>query len=227
VVPGPLALLSGVGALMISLRHWFASNAVEAPYTLSLSKYESLAGAFRRLGWIGFWVQIGFGLIPVILGVYALIFSRNPGAGTRGGIPLIEYLTFAGLLVLAFTTVWSYRYTRLGRQLADPEQRPSLFVIQRAAWIGVAASALGILFSMLVMLFEVAQLLIHFLRAPQAGVPVIQTTGAATASWVSAADMMSLMALIFGMFGEIAVLTFSLWLLFRTTIASAELAKES
>ena len=146
---------------------------------------------------------------------------------TRGGIPLIEYLTFAGLLVLALTTVWSYRYTRLGRQLADPEQRPSLFVVRRAAWIGVAASALGILFSMLVMLFEVAQLLIHFLRAPQAGVPVIQTTAAATATWVSAADMMSLMALIFGMFGEIAVLTFSLWLLFRTTIASAELANES
>ncbi len=56
---------------------------------------------------------------------------------------------------------------------------------------------------------------------------MIQTTGAATASWVSAADMMSLMALIFGMFGEIAVLTFSLWLLFRTTIASAEFAHQS
>jgi hypothetical protein len=54
--------------------------------------------------------------------------------------------------------------------------------------------------------------LIHFLRAPQAGVPVIQTTGGITASWVSAADMMSLVALIFGMFGEISVLTFSLWL---------------
>ena len=33
--------------------------------------------------------------------------------------------------------------------------------------------------------------------------PVIQTTGAGTATWVSAADMMSLMALILGMFGEL------------------------
>jgi hypothetical protein len=103
---------------MISFRHWLAGDAAETPSTLSLPKYESLARTFRRLGWIGFCVQIGFGLIPVMLGVYALIFSRNPGAGTRGGIPLIEYLTFAGLLVLAFTTVWSYRYTRLGRQQA-------------------------------------------------------------------------------------------------------------
>jgi Protein of unknown function (DUF3611) len=140
------------------------------------------------------------------------------------GFPLIEYLTFAGLLVLAFTTVWSYRYTRLAQQLADSARHPSQFVVQRAAWIGVSASALGIVFSMLVMLFEVAQLLIHFLRAPQAGIPVIQTTGGAAASWVSAADMMSLMALIFGMFGEIVVLTFSLWLLFRATLASKDFA---
>jgi Protein of unknown function (DUF3611) len=192
--------------------------------TLALSSSVSLAKAFWRLGWIGFWAQIGFGSIPVILTVYAFIFGRNAGAGTRAGIPLIEYLTFANLLVLAFTTVWSYRYTRLGRQLADPARRPSQLVAQRAAWIGVAASALGIVFSMLVMLFEVAQVLIYFLRAPQAGVPVIQTTGAGTASWVSAADMMNLMALILGMFGELAVLTFSLWLLFRTTIVPAALS---
>lgn len=75
---------------------------------------------------------------------------------------------------------------------------------------------------MLLMLFEVGQLLIHFLRAPQAGVPVIQTTGGGVASWVSAADMMSLMALIVTMFGEFAVLAFSLRLLFRTTIPSEE-----
>jgi Protein of unknown function (DUF3611) len=209
---------------MISLRHWFWDSAAKPSNTFSLSKSESLAKTFRRLGWIGFWVQIALGSIPITVGVYALILGRNPGAGTRGGFPLIEYLTFAGLLVLAFTTVWSYRYTRLAQQLADPERRPSQFVVRRAAWIGVTASAVGIVFSMLVMLFEVTQLLIHFLRAPQAGIPVIQTTGGVTASWVSAADMMSLMALIFGMFGELSVLTFSLWLLFRTTLASKDLA---
>ena len=181
--------------------------------TLALSSAGSPAKAFWRLGWIGFWTQIGFGSLPVVLIVYALIF------GTRAGNSLIGLLTLASLLLLAFTTVWSYRYTRLAQQLADPERRPSHFVVQRAAWIGVAAGAAGIVFSMLVMLFEVAQLLIHFLRAPQAGVPVIQTTGAGTATWVSAADMMSLMALILSMFGELAFLILSLWLLFRTTVA--------
>jgi hypothetical protein len=111
---------------------------------------------------------------------------------------------------------------RLAERIADSTQRPSVFLVQQAAWIGVASSALGILLSMLVILFEVAQLLIYFLRAPQAGVPVIQTTGGGQASWVSAADMMNLVALVLTTFGEFTVLTFSLWLLFRTTFSSAE-----
>jgi len=183
---------------------------------------DSLARAYSRLGWIGFWIQIAIGAIPLTLTVYGLVFGRSTGPGTRGGLVLIEYLTVAGLVILAFTTVWSYRYTRLARRIADPARRPPHSKVQRSAWIGVTASALGIFFSMLLMLFEVTQLLIHFLRAPQAGVPVIQTTGGAAASWVSAADMMSLMALIVSMFGEFTVLAFSLRLLFRTTANSEE-----
>ena len=70
---------------------------------------------------------------------------------------------------------------------------------------------------MLVILFEVVQLLIYFLRAPQAGVPAVQTTGGGQASWVSAADVMNLLALTVSLFGELAILVFSLWLLFRST----------
>ena len=90
--------------------------------TLTLSRGASPAKTFWRLGWIGFWTQIGFGSLPVILVFYALIFDRHSGAGTRAGNLLIEYLTFADLLILVFTTVWSYRYTRLARQLAEPER---------------------------------------------------------------------------------------------------------
>jgi hypothetical protein len=110
----------------------------------------------------------------------------------------------------------------VGKQIANPARRPSEFEIRRVAWIGVAASAVGILFSMLVILFEVVQLLIYFLRAPQAGVPAVQTTGGGQASWVSAADMMNLLALTLSLFGELTVLVFSIWLLFRCMMASAE-----
>jgi len=187
------------------------------------SKSKSLARAFRRLGWIGFFVQVALGSIPVVLMIYAFVFGGSAASATRSGLPLVEYLTIAGILILLFTTLWSYRYTRLANRIADPQRRPSADAVQRVAWTGVAASTVGIVFSMLVMLAEVTHLLFYFLRAPQAGVPVIQTTGG-PASWVSAVDIVSLMALIVTLFGEVIVLALSLWLLFRTTIASAEYA---
>jgi hypothetical protein len=128
------------------------------------------------------------------------------------------------LLVLAFTTLWSYVYTRLAKRIAIPGERPTELALRRSTWTGVIASTLGLIFSMLVMLAEVAHLLFYFLRAPKVGVPVIQTTAGGAATWVSAIDIVSLMALILTTFGEVVVLVLSLWLLFRTTIVSAELA---
>jgi hypothetical protein len=190
--------------------------------SLRSSESNSLARAFSRLGWIGFWAQIVLGSIPVFLVIYGFIFTRNAGSGTREGLQLVQYLTIASLLVLAFTTLWSFRYTRLAKRIADPERRPSDLVMRRTAWTGVVASTLGILFSMLVMLVEVAHLLFYFLQSPKAGVPVIQTMGGGPTSWVSTIDIMSIMGLTFNLFGELVVLIFSLWLLFRTMVASAE-----
>jgi Protein of unknown function (DUF3611) len=187
------------------------------------SRTKSLAKAFWRLGWTGFFVQVALGSIPVLLAIYAFVFGRY-ASGTRSRLALLEYLTIANLLILVFTTLWFYWYTRLAKRIADPERRPPEYTVQRTAWTGVAASTLGIMFSMVMILVEVAHLLIHFLRAPQAGVPVIQTTGGAPASWVSAVDIMSLMVLNLTLFGEVVVLALSLWLLFRATIASAEYA---
>lgn len=179
----------------------------------------NVAGTFSRLGWIGFWVQVALGTIPVLLMIYALLFT---GSATSARIMLIEFLTVASLATLAFTTFWSFRYTRLAERMADPLRLPAKATVERTAWIGVAASTLGIVFSLLIMLAETALLLSYFLRAPQAGVPVIQTTGAGQASWVSAMDIVSLLTLILVTLGELIVLIFSLWLLFRTTLASAE-----
>jgi hypothetical protein len=186
------------------------------------SSDSRLAGAFRRLGWIGFWLQLAIGCVPLALLVYAILLGGNDGIGTRGRFALIDYLTIGSLLVLAFTTVWSYRYTRRASRITEPDRRPPTSSIQRIAWIGVGASAIGIVFSALVMMFEVTQILLYFLRAPQAGVPVIQTTGGGPASWVSTSDVLSLMGLIVTMLAEIVVLTISLWLLFLATMNAAD-----
>lgn len=185
----------------------------------------SLARAFSRLGWLGFWLQIAIGSIPVALLIYTLLFGD--GVRTRSGFSLIQYLTVGSLLVLAFTTVWFYRYTRLADQLARSDNRPPVSSLQRTAWIGVAASTVGIVFSAMVMMFEAVQLFIYFLRAPQAGIPVIQTTSGGPASWVSAADMLSLIGLVITMLVEVVVLSFSLWLLFRAMGKSVNIHGEA
>jgi hypothetical protein len=187
------------------------------------STNSSLAGAFSRFGRIGFWLQIAIGSIPIALLIYSSLFGGGDGIGTRSRFGLVQYLEIGSLFVLAFTTIWSYRYTRLAHRIAMSDFGPSILSLQRAAWIGVAASALSIVFSGLVMMFEVTQLLLYFLRAPQAGVPVVQTTSGGPTSWVSASDILSLMGLIFATLVQIVVLMLSLWLLFRTTAEFVEI----
>lgn len=189
--------------------------------SLRSSKSFSLAKAFRRLGWSGFWLQIVAGAFPLLLMFYMFVFSGAEG-GPRTGLPLVEYLTIASFLILVFTTFWFYRYTGLARRIEGTASRPPQSALTTTVWTGVVASVMGILFSMLVMLLEVGHLLFYFLSAPQAGVPVIQPQGMASASWVSAVDLMSLMSLLITLGAEVAVLAFGLWLLFRTTQGSVE-----
>jgi Protein of unknown function (DUF3611) len=189
--------------------------------TIIPSKDRSLARAFFLLGWGGFWLQVVFGSFPALLLTYYFLFSRS-GAGSPSGVPFLEYLTIINLLMLLVTIYWSYRYTRLSKQIMDPEKRPPERTVVDIVWIGVLASAVSMLFSMIVLLIEAANMLFFFLRAPQGGIPVIQTAGAEAPYFVSSVEMVSLMALILTLFAELIVLLFSLWLLFRTTLGSPE-----
>jgi hypothetical protein len=184
---------------------------------------HSLARSFSMLGWIGFWVQVVFGSIPILLMIYYLAFSSSASV-IRSGFPFIEYFTIANLLVLLFTLFWSYRYTMLARRIADPARRPSAMSVIRTVWTGVIASTAAMLLSSIILTLEGGNLLFNFLKAPQGGIPTIQTAGGVSNYLVSSIDMVSLMALILTQFAELLVLTFSLCLLFRATSASAEYA---
>src|SRR5262245_54925966 len=103
----------------------------------------------------------------------------STGAGSQGraatwagpwcfGVP--EYLTIINLLILIFTTYWSYRYTRIGRRIRSSEQAPSESHLIGTVWTGVVATTAGMLFSMISILIDAANLLFFFLKAPQAGI---------------------------------------------------------
>ncbi len=186
-------------------------------------KIDGLASAFRRVGRIGFWAQVVLGSFPVILMLYVFTFSGNV-SGTRAGLPIVEYLTVANLLLLFFTTAWFYRYGSLSRKIADPATRPTETAVAGAVWTGLVASSLGIIFSIAVMMIDVGQLLFYFLAAPQGGIPTLQTTSVG-GSWVSAVDLASLMALVMTLAAEVVATVLGLWLLFRTTQSYDALAK--
>ena len=185
------------------------------------SKGKSLGGAFSRLGWAGFWLQVVFGSFPILILAYYFTFSR-PEPGSAGGFGFSEYLAIINLLMLIFTTYWSYRYTRIGRRIRGPETGPSEPYLIGTVWTGVVATTAGMLFSMLAVLSETANILFYFLKAPQAGIPVIQTSGVEGSYFATSVDMISLMALVLFLFAELIVLVFSLWLLFRTTMGVAD-----
>jgi len=181
------------------------------------AKIDSLAVTFERTGRIGFWSQLVLGTFPVAVMIFVLFYAGNL-SGTRSGVPIVEWLTLGNILVLFFTTFWFHRYRGLGKRIADPASRPTGEEVAGKVWTGLVASSLGVVFSILVMLFDVGQIFFYFLTAPQGGVPAIQLDGA---TFVSAIDLASLMALVLTMAAEVLVTMMGLWLLFRTSRAYA------
>jgi hypothetical protein len=189
------------------------------------SNPESLAKQFSRLGWIGFWLQLALVCIPILLLIYVLFFSRSE-SGQRLGIDLSDYLSYGSLLVMVFTTFWFYRYTRLAKRIPDPELRPPQSSVMKILWIGLWASCLGILFSMLLLISEVGQVLFVLMSTPLTGIPIATSLGSGDPlQTLSSMDAVSLTSLLFTLTAELILLAFTLWLLFRLTRPSSEVAE--
>lgn len=187
---------------------------------------EGLARGFLRLGWIGFWIQFILLAIPVLLLVYVL-FVRSPDSAQRIGIDLSNYLSYGSLLVMLFTTFWFYRYTRVGKRIADPFTRPYQSSVVRTLWIGLWAGCLGIGFSMLLLTGSAVRMLFVLMANPQTGIMVAPAPGGDPIQSISAFDAVSLSSLLIMLAAELIVVGFTLWLLFRTTRPSIEIGDEA
>jgi hypothetical protein len=153
-------------------------------------------------------------ILPIFM-LFYVIYGKM--AGVRDSLGFTDYLALVGLCILAFTTFWSFYYTRLARRMQDPERRPTWDSVVRILWIGLWASCLGIVVSLVSLFIEVFRLLILFLKAPQGGVPAIRTELESRTQWVSAMDTVSLLTEVCTLTGEFLLLGLTLWLLFRVT----------
>ena len=186
------------------------------------SNPERLGKQFSRLGWIGFWMQLVLISIPIVLAIYVL-FLAGPESPQQRGIKLSNYLSYGSLLIMLFTTIWFFRYTRVGRRIADPELRPPQSSVTKTLWIGLWASCLGIASSMVLLINAVGRMLFILLATPQTGIPLAAPVGEGDPrGTLSAIDALSLSSLIIILAVELILLAFTLWLLFRVTRPSAE-----
>lgn len=184
---------------------------------------DSLARQFARLGWTGFWIQLALITVPILLLIYVMFFSV-PESAQNKGLDLGNYLSYGGLMLMLFTTLWFYRYTRLARRIADPELRPSQSSVIQTLWIGMWASCLGIVFSMLLLLRAVVRLLFVLMTMPQTGIAIAAVSGGDSARTLSAIDAASLTTLLIMLTAEFIVLILTLWLFFNVTRPSGEIS---
>lgn len=177
---------------------------------------QGLARIFSRLGWLGVFLQLALLALPLALAAY-LVFLAGPNSPALRGTDLSNYLSWGSLLIMLFTTLWFYRYTRLGTQLRDPAKRPSLRSLQNAVWVGVWSGCAGIAFSMLLLLGAALRMLFVLLANPQTGIMIAPSESPGQS--ISAIDAVTLTALLIMLLAELIVLWLSLWLLFRTSSA--------
>jgi uncharacterized membrane protein len=175
---------------------------------------RAIGKSFRKIGWLGFWTQVFVAIIPIL--VFSAIFAATRGFSLPGGrMDVLGWFSLLSVLILAFTTFWSWRYRTIGRRLESGEAALDPGALSKTVWTGLAASSFGVLLSLVVVLAEVVYLLLVFLEAPQGGAPVFQTVDGAGPSWITALDLLSLLALILTASAEIVTLLLALWLLFR------------
>jgi hypothetical protein len=102
---------------------------------------RKIAAQLRRVGWMGFWLQLVLAVVSSLIFLFAIPFAstgaRNPGTGGS--------LLFAvcGLLVLYASTYWSFRSVTIARKLKNPDLRPKKAeTIKHIQW-GLMASTVG------------------------------------------------------------------------------------
>ena len=181
---------------------------------MAAADLQKTARSFSRLGWLGVWIQLVLAILPLVILVYVMF---GLATGTRAAFSIFDYLGFIGLAILAFTMLWSFRYTRLAKQIADPDRCPAWASVARTLWIGLWASCAGIFVSVALLIIEVVRLLVILLKAPQGGVPVMRTDTDIRTAWISAIDVVALLAEICTLVGELVVVGITLWLLLRIT----------
>jgi hypothetical protein len=163
------------------------------------------------LGWSGFWLQIFFGVIPLLVVIVNVVFKLGQWSGN--GIIWVLGLAIACTIILLFSIYWCFRYTRLARRLETGDFVTTKAAIVRALKLGLLANLGIMIFSVAIALWRVGQLTIQILSLPpgamvvapnQGGFPMGQTPLLSPANMIAIQAMVNAIAA--GLVGTIIAL---------------------
>jgi hypothetical protein len=109
---------------------------------------RQIATTMRLTGWVTFWVQLILAVVSSLIFAFALVLSSSVGRGaeinnpgTGGG----AFFAICGLLALYLSVYQSFRYTRLAKQLKepDPNLRPRKADTMKVLRFGLIVSFVG------------------------------------------------------------------------------------
>lgn len=170
---------------------------------------QKIAEQFKLLGWISFWGQI---LLAVIAGVMVIVAVTVEQSGSAGlsGVPF----TFGGLIALFISAYWSFRYTRLSRQLRvdDSRLRPSRAETINLLRRGLMTTLVGLI---LIVIGSEAVSGVLFTKSLNSGIGLMGFANADPSRYIQPVDVFVVLANTHIVTAHVISLGVSLWLLNR------------
>lgn len=169
-----------------------------------------MASSLRRLGWIGFWLQVALGFIPILVLIIKVLSGQS-----RVNTSLGLFLAIACLLTLLLAMYWCFHYVRLARKLEDTQMRPAKVAVIRSLWIGLTINIVGMICAVLIAMKLIGTLTLKMLKLPQ-GATIITpgTAGSINQSpLLTPSDMITIQAMINTIAAELVGIIIALLLL--------------
>jgi len=155
---------------------------------------EQIARNCQQLGWVGFWLQVFLGLIPLLVVLLSVVSRLGQWTGNLFSVGLVLAILCLGFLV--FSTYWSFRYTRMAARLRVPESRPSKSGVKRSLQNGLLTNLTVMVLAVAIALSQVSKLTIRMLTVPQGATVVMPNQTAAQGALVSPSNMLAIQALV-------------------------------
>ena len=174
-----------------------------------------IARAFSRVGWISFWIQIVLAVISCGLLLFAVIgLSFNAANQNSPGTGAGLFFATCGLLAVFFGAYWSFRYTRLAKQLrfSDAASRPKPKEAIQSLQIGLNASLIGMFLTLMGAGAITGALLFKSFEQPAQG-PNIFNPAALSGSIITTFDLLIVQSNTNTSIAHFVAIISSLWLI--------------